>query len=255
MEQFTITRRLLQEFSRLDDARRRRQSGIFVAEGTKCVLELLATFHCRYLFARTEWLEEHAASLAAATVDTTAAVDGATLRQLTRLPSAPPVIAYFEQRPAAPLIERGCLTVALDRIQDPGNLGTIIRCCDWFGVRRIIADTETVDCYNPKAVQATMGALAHIEVAYGRLDEILADSPVPVFGTFLDGDDIYHAELPAEGVIVLGNEGRGISEAVGRTVTKRLYIPPYPADASHVESLNVGMAAAIVLSQFRSRHG
>lgn len=249
------TRRQLKEFSQLDDARRRRESGIFVAEGSKCVLELLEAFRCRFLFARQEWLDEHIVDISRADIDTISPANGELMRELTRLPSAPPVIAFFEQRQHPFTLDNNELTVALDRVQDPGNLGTIIRCCDWFGVRRIVASSDTVDCYNPKAVQATMGALARVEIAYGNLAELLGSATIPVYGTFLDGDNIYRTPLTTNGVLILGNEGSGIGSAIEATVTHRLFIPPYPADRSHVESLNVGMAAAIALSHFRANNG
>lgn len=253
MTEPTVTRRQQALYASLDDARRRRQAGIFPAEGTKCILELLAAYRCRHLYARQQWLDDHAAALQRAAVDSVTAADGATLRLLTRLPSTPDAIAFMQIRYGDFEIDDSGITMALDRIQDPGNLGTLIRCCDWFGIRRVVASADTVDCYNPKAVQAAMGALARVEVSYGDLPELLSRSTVPVYGTFLDGDNIYRAPLSQTAVIVMGNEGRGISPAAEATVNRRLFIPPYPAEATHVESLNVGMAAAIALSQFRSR--
>lgn len=177
----------------------------------------------------------------------------AMLRQLTRLQATPQAIAFFEIPETGNIPETKGLTVALDRVQDPGNMGTILRCCDWMGVDIVVASTDTVDCFNPKAVQASMGALAHVKVYYTDLPDYLDRTSQPVYGTFLDGDNIYDQALGQEGIVVMGNEGSGISPEVERHVTRRLYIPPYPADSTHVESLNVGMATAIVLSQFRSR--
>lgn len=145
------------------------------------------------------------------------------------------------------------LVLALDRVQDPGNIGTILRCCDWMGVDTVIASADTVDCFNPKAVQASMGALAHVKVYYTDLAEYLGSIDAPVYGTFLDGENIYREALSECGVIIMGNEGKGISHEIEKFVNRRLYIPPYPTDSVHVESLNVGMATAITLSQFRSR--
>jgi len=149
----------------------------------------------------------------------------------------------------------GELLLALDRVQDPGNLGTIMRVADWFGVTRILASEDTVDVYNPKVIQASMGAVARVEVRYCDLVESLRGlgTMVPVYGTFLDGEDIYGTQLSRGGIIVMGNEGNGISLAVEAVVSRRIRIPTYPADRDAVESLNVSMAAGITLAEFRRR--
>lgn len=244
-----LTNRIVKEIGSLDAAKGRRQTGMFVAEGSKCVEELLGAFRARYVFALPDWLASHVVE-AGEVVESTPAM----LRRITRLQATPPVVACFDLPADAEVPRRPSgLTLALDRVQDPGNMGTILRCCDWMGIDTIVASTDTVDCFNPKAVQASMGALAHVKVYYTDLCRWLEDVAVPVYGTFLDGENIYLHPLSADGVIVMGNEGRGISPEVERLVSQRLFIPPYPADATHVESLNVGMAAAITLSQFRSR--
>ena len=154
------------------------------------------------------------------------------------------------------------LIVALDGVQDPGNLGTIIRTCDWFGVRRLVCSHDTADCYNPKVVQATMGALARVQVEYVDLVSWLEEiktlnshpSTLPIYGTLLNGRNLYENGAIAErqqGVIIMGNEGNGISEAVRRYITHPLLIPPYPADAETSESLNVAIATAITLAECR----
>lgn len=157
-------------------------------------------------------------------------------------------------------MERGALLsglhLALDSVQDPGNLGTIIRLADWFGIDSIIASPETADCYNPKVVQATMGALLRMKIFYGDLTVWLGaarEEGVAIYGTFLGGENIYSSPLSASGIIVMGNEGNGISESVERTVTRKLFIPPYCAEQNMCESLNVATAAAIVCSEFRRR--
>lgn len=252
---FQLTRRLMREFASLDDAKGRRRTGLFVAEGTKCVLELAARFACGYLFALPDWLAEHSAEISVAT-----AVEAKpqTLRELTRLTATPPVIAFFrlpepEQEPPADYVLDN-LVVALDRVQDPGNLGTILRTCDWMGVHTVVASTDCVDAFNPKAVQSTMGALSRVNIIYTDLPQWLSSLGVAqVYGTFLDGDNIYRSELTRGGVLVMGNEGRGISDAVAACVSRRLLIPSWPPGAEAVESLNVATATAIALSQFRSR--
>ncbi len=151
---------------------------------------------------------------------------------------------------------KGRLSIALDGIQDPGNLGTIIRVADWMGVRHIICSRDTVDVYNPKVVQATMGAISRVKVYYADLSDVLRKlrESMPVYGTFLDGDNIYATELTEEGIIVMGNEGKGVSEPVANLATKRLYIPSYPPGEQTSESLNVAVATAITLSEFRRQN-
>ncbi len=145
--------------------------------------------------------------------------------------------------------------LALDRIQDPGNLGTILRTCDWMGIRTVVASVGTADVFNPKVVQASMGAIASVSVYYTDLAEWLKRLPaeVPVFGTYLDGKNIYTEPLSGKGVLVMGNEGRGISEETTQYINRKLYIPPFGVEAPASESLNVATATAIALSQFRQR--
>ena len=149
------------------------------------------------------------------------------------------------------------LVVALDGVQDPGNLGTIIRTCDWFGINDILCSHDTADCYNPKVVQATMGALARVRLHYVDLPQVLAEikaEGTPLYGTLLEGINMYQPHAIADkqhGVIIMGNEGKGISPAVRQLITHPLLIPSYPADAETSESLNVGIATAIVLAEFR----
>ncbi len=246
-----LTNRLRKELSSLDDAKWRRRTGLFVAEGTKCVLELAVRFRPRHVFATEAWVETHGTELAGCTVNI---LRPGEIKELSHLTTAQPVIAFFELPESPELPQsgdfKGQLILALDRVQDPGNLGTILRTADWMGVRTVLASRDTVDAFNPKVVQATMGALARVNIIYTDLSEVLRDVPVPVYGTFLDGENIYSTALSTEGVIVMGNEGNGISDAVGAAVTHRLLIPPYPGGS--VESLNVAVATAITLSLFRA---
>ena len=150
----------------------------------------------------------------------------------------------------------GRLTIALDGVQDPGNLGTICRLADWFGIDDIVCSAETADIFNPKAIQATMGAIARVKVHYTDLEgflETASKENVPVYGTFLDGDNIYERHLSTDGIIVMGNEGKGISQRISRFVSERLFIPNYPQDRITTESLNVAVATAITCAEFRRR--
>lgn len=143
------------------------------------------------------------------------------------------------------------LSLALDSVQDPGNLGTIIRIADWFGIDKIFCSVDCADIYSPKVVQATMGAITRIDVEYLDLEALLSSVDVPVYGTFLEGENIYTQKLPTNSIIVMGNEGNGISEGVAKCVTNKIHIPSYPVGESLGESLNVAVATAICVSEFR----
>jgi TrmH family RNA methyltransferase len=149
---------------------------------------------------------------------------------------------------------RSDITLVLDDVQDPGNLGTIIRLADWFGISDIVCSEDTADCFNPKVVQATMGAILRVRVHYTNLAEWLSSHKgATIYGTFLEGENIYNAQLEKSGVIVMGNEGQGISAEVAEKVSHKLLIPPYPADRCGSESLNVAVATAVICSEFRRR--
>ena len=142
-------------------------------------------------------------------------------------------------------------------MQNPGNLGTIIRLADWFGIRDVVCSTDSADCFNPKVVQATMGAILRVRVHYVDLERFLSDarsSGIPVYGTFLEGENLYDTPLTPTGILLMGNEGRGVSEACARHVNRKLFIPPYPADRRATESLNVAMATGIACAEFRRRN-
>ena len=145
------------------------------------------------------------------------------------------------------------LTLMLDGVQDPGNLGTIIRIADWFGIADIYCSLDTADVYNPKVVQATMGSIARVNVHYADLEELIGELPAgtPVYGTMLDGENIYETELQPHGVIIMGNEGNGLSPEIIRLLTHRLLIPNYPPNRPTADSLNVAVATAIVCAEFR----
>ncbi|WP_024998170.1 RNA methyltransferase [Prevotella falsenii] len=147
------------------------------------------------------------------------------------------------------------LALALDGVQDPGNLGTIIRVADWFGIKRIFCSTDTADCWNPKVVQATMGSIARVKMYYLKLNELIDSLPTdyPVYGTLLDGEDIYEEKLSANGLIVMGNEGNGISADIRQRVNRKLLIPNFSVGTTHAESLNVAIATAVVCSEFKRR--
>ena len=183
-------------------------------------------------------------------------VKRADMERMSQLSTPTQVLAVYEM-PQVTFDENGLssnLIIALDRVQDPGNLGTIIRIADWFGITDIVCSPETVDVYNPKVVQATMGAISRVKVHYLDLAELIKRNPdIPVYGTFLDGRNIYETSLTPHGIVVMGNEGQGISDEIGRLIKRRLFIPSYPQERPTSESLNVGMATAITVAEFRRR--
>ena len=233
----------------------RDELGLFVAEGSKCVEELRKGFEPVAIYREGE----NATSLQ--------------IKQMSGLENPQGVIGVFKKRPNDQINDQmvnGQIVLALDGIQNPGNLGTIIRTADWFGVRHIVCSRDTADCYNPKVVQATMGALTRVRIHYADLPEWLSavsrqHSDVRIFGTLLDGRDMYEElstnealtglttndKRPTTNIIVMGNEGNGISPEVHRLITHPIRIPSYPKDAETSESLNVAVATAIVLAAFR----
>ena len=253
MEKIELTNKLRKLVASLDDVKERREEGLFVAEGTKCVLDTLRHFKCRYLFATKDWQLRNVSEIKGfEAIDATRA----DMERMSHLSTAPQVLAVYEI-PEYEISKREYeenITLLLDKIQDPGNLGTIIRVADWFGIRQIVCSPDTVDVFNPKVVQSTMGAISRVKVLYADLAGLLeSERGVPCYGTFLDGDNIYEAELTNFGFIVMGNEGQGISPQVGKFVDRKIVIPSYPAGVPTSESLNVGMATAITVSEFRRR--
>jgi TrmH family RNA methyltransferase len=236
----------------LESKKQRSGTGLFVAEGNKVVADMLPFFECELLVAKPSWM----AMQGDLPVRELIAADEEEIARASLLKTPQDVIAVFVQ-PERHLEREGLadeLTLALDCVQDPGNLGTIIRLADWFGIRNLICSPDTADVYNPKVVQATMGALAHVNVCYEPLPELLdALQGLPVYGAFLDGAVLYEEKLTAAGLIVMGNEGNGIRPEVEQRIAHRLHIPNFPQGRASTESLNVGVATAIVCAEFRRR--
>lgn len=228
----------------------RREEKAFLAEGPKLVGDLLGHFPCRFLAATSVWLQEHPTVQAKEISE----VSPEELSKASLLKTPQQVLAVFEQ-PAyvlTPEVTQQTLCLALDDIQDPGNLGTIIRLADWFGIEHIICSLNTVDAYNPKTIQATMGGIARVKVHYTSLPEFIRSlQDVPVFGTFLDGKNMYEQPLSTNGLIVMGNEGNGIGKEVEALINRKLYIPNYPQERETSESLNVAIATAVICAEFR----
>jgi TrmH family RNA methyltransferase len=230
----------------LEQKKYRKREGCFVAEGTKVVGDLLKRYQPLALYATESWDAPKGVGYTL--------VSEEELQRVSFQQHPQQVLAIFPiPQPTDPVSLRGSLTLALDGVQDPGNLGTIIRIADWFGIDTIICSEETADAWNPKVIQATMGSIARVNVIYANLVELLDTLPsdYPVYGTFLDGENIYTQTLSGEGLIIMGNEGNGISDAVRAKVNRRLLIPDFH-QGDTADSLNVAIATAIVCSIFRS---
>ena len=252
-----ISKNQVKFIRQLEQKKFRRREGLFVAEGTKVVGDLLVHYQPRSLFATDKWLKDHSSTISHFSSAITEVTDEE-LRRLSFLQHPQQVLALF---PIPSMAAANCplsivhqLSIALDGIQDPGNLGTIIRIADWFGIEQIFCSDDTVDSWNPKVVQATMGSIARVNIIYINLSEFLDTLPAdfPVYGTLLDGDNIYTQPLTPHGLIVMGNEGNGISPEIRQKVNRRLLIPSYRTDDT-AESLNVAIATAITCAEFRRR--
>lgn len=236
-------------YASLCSTKMRRKHGLFVVEGMKSVADTIGHFQLECLIT----VKDSGISMG---VDRSIVyeVTEPEMKRLSGLSTVSEVMAVFhipERQSPGPKLPRD-LYLALDGIQDPGNLGTIIRTCHWFGIKHIFASRDTADLYNPKCVQSTMGSIAKVDVTYCDLGELFnLNRELPVFGLLLDGKDIFKSELADNGFIVMGNEGKGISSGVRRFITDPLLIPPTTDD--HAESLNVAVATAIALARFRGR--
>ena len=242
-----MTKAEIQQLRALKDKRTRDIERVFIAEGDKLVDEILdSQFVVRRVYTTDE--QRRGANVEHITKQE--------MERISQLTTPTTTLAVVEQPRNHFAIEqlRDKLTLALDGVQNPGNMGTIVRLADWFGVEDIICSKECADCYNPKVVQATMGAILRVRVHYTDLAEWLSSHKgTTIYGTFLEGENIYNAQLEKSGVIVMGNEGQGISAEVAEKVSHKLLIPPYPADRCGSESLNVAVATAVICSEFRRR--
>ncbi len=218
-------------------------NNLFFAEGQKVINELLQSdFELNYLYATELAFNEF-------DVVKKTLVSQSELDKISALATSNSCLALFE----IPKDKKNEITdfiLILDDIRDPGNLGTIIRLCDWFGIRKIVCSQETVDVYNPKVVQATMGSIARVALKYCDLVDFISKSELPVYGTFMDGANIYKTKLPSKAMIIMGNEANGISEKIEKLIQNRIAIPRF-GEIQKTESLNVATATAIILSEFR----
>lgn len=248
-----ISKSKIKLIASLSQKKFRDETGLFIAEGTKLVTDLAPAIQCFLLIATPQWLSENNDIKADEIIE----VDIDELKKVSNQKSPQGVLAVFRQPTYTynPLELNQKLSLALDDVQDPGNLGTILRIADWFGITDVFCSEYTADAFSPKTVQATMGALARVKVHTVNLTEFLqsCEDKLPIYGTFMDGENIYSKTLTQHGIIVMGNEGNGISPAIEKLVTEKLLIPNYPSGQITSESLNVGVATALVCGEFRRR--
>lgn len=238
-----VSKNQIKFISGLQQKKQRLIHKMFVAEGVKVVQELLdADFELHQLYTTED-------DFKSVNDSKKLIVSADDLKKISALTTASSCLAVFKI-PEQKENKLSGLIVALDAIRDPGNLGTIIRLCDWFGIQQLICSNETVDVYNPKVVQATMGSISRVNVSYINLEDFISTTSLPVFGTFMNGENIYSITLPQEGIIVMGNEANGISKEVENSIQHRLTIPRF-GTLQKTESLNVATATAIILSEFR----
>jgi len=238
-----VSKNQIKLISSLQQKKYRFANQLFFAEGVKVIQELLqSNMELEHLYTTQNDFEE-------VSNFKKTPIQENDLKKISALATPNTCLALFKIPAEKKIIESG-LIVALDAIRDPGNLGTILRLCDWFGVKQVLCSKETVDIYNPKVVQATMGSIARVNVNYIDLDVFMAQTKLPVFGTFMDGENIYKTTLPKEGIVVMGNEANGISAEIEKQIKNRLTIPRF-GELQKTESLNVATATAIILSEFK----
>lgn len=238
-----LSKNQIKTITRLKQKKYRQQHGFFVVEGVKTIKELLQSHLELYTLYTTETFNIDAKNEILITKDE--------LKRISFLTTPNKALAIFKIPESNPIKQKQ-LIVALDAVSDPGNLGTIIRLCDWFGVTDLVCSKDVVDCFNPKVIQATMGSITRVNINYVDLAGFLKATNLPVFGAFMDGENIYKATLPEQGVLVMGNEANGVSKEVETIINEKISIPRF-GDTQATESLNVATATAILLSEFKRR--
>ena len=247
-----LSKNKIKYLTSLAKKKNRDEEGVFLAEGTKVVGDILPYFRCRLLCGTKEFLTQHPQAKADEIIE----ISEDELLKCSQLKTPRDVIAVF-YKPTTPLINTEMfnqeLCLMLDGVQDPGNLGTIIRLADWFGIKHIICSEDTADAFAPKVIQATMGAITRVSIHYKNLAQLLSriHEETPIYGTFLEGDNIYEKRLSTNGVLIMGNEGNGIRPETQTFINQKLYIPPHPIGCETSESLNVAIATAICCAEFR----
>lgn len=239
-----LTKNQIKLIASLSQKKYRNQHQLFVVEGKKGVEEFLnSTFKLHYLFSTDEDFKVDTNKFSLLTEDE--------LKKISNLKTPNAALALFKI-PKTENLDTSRLIIALDDVRDPGNLGTIIRLCDWFGIAHLVCSDTTVDCFNPKVVQATMGSLTRVHVHYLDLETFLKTTDAPRYGAFMEGENIYNHILPQSGILVMGNEANGVSTKIEKLIDKKISIPRF-GNLQSTESLNVATATAILLSEFKRR--
>lgn len=252
-----LTNNKIKLIKSLDKKRERIESGCFVVEGEKMVRELLMSrFETIEVFAVQQYIDELPANLKRKAEIT--AISERDLERISFLKTPNKAVALAKLPEKRTPADLHGLSIALDNVQDPGNLGTIVRTAAWFGIANVFCSPDTVDVYNPKVIQSTMGAIFKVNVTYCDLAELAAtarNAGIPMFGTRLDGENLYAAKLPKDAIVVMGNESKGLSAEISALMDSNLKIPSYAPPTSDMESLNVAVATAIVCAEFRRQNG
>lgn len=250
-----ISKNRIKQINSLQIKKFRQENQTFVVESSKSISDLLkSNFEIVEIFATQNWIDKNNSLVKNQNITI---CDNQEIKKISALSTPTDVVAEVKMPKEDNLIlKKDCFYVALDSIQDPGNLGTIIRACNWFGVEGLILSPNCVDKYNPKCIQASMGSIFKTKVYYQELKNVISnakDNNILVYGTFLEGEDIYKADLPKGAIVVLGNEGHGISPELSKIINQKLYIPFFAPKGNQPESLNVSMATTIVCSEFKRR--
>ena len=239
----SISKSQLKIITSLSQKKYRQKHQLFIAEGLKVVNELLnSSFKIDTLFATDDFQTD-------ISLDKIIRISDKDLQKISTLKSPNKVLGLFVIPDEKPLQKNG-LTIVLDTINDPGNLGTIIRLCDWFGVSQLLCSAETVDCYNQKVVQASMGSLTRISIKYIDIEIYLKETNLPTFIADMDGENVYKTALPKEAILIMGNEANGVSDKIKTLIKNKISIPRF-GENQETESLNVATATAILLSEFK----
>lgn len=250
-----LSKKQIKDIVSLRVKKNRKETGLYLAEGEKLVDDLIKSSAAIQKVFYTDSCKQRYSGHNTSSEE----ISRVEMKKISNLTNPSSVLAIVEipEYDIEEIHFNDSLILALDFIQDPGNLGTIIRLADWFGVDTILCSEDTVDAYSPKVIQSCMGSISRVKVIYCDLTDtlslVLQNNAIPVYGTFLEGDNIYRADLSPHGLIVMGNEGNGISGAIEKMVTHKIHIPDFAAQRGRVESLNVATATAIVLSEFRRR--
>lgn len=252
-----LSKNKIKQIQSLNRKKERDENGLFLVEGNKLVVEaLLSNYYIETLICTPQFLEEY--RQVSQKVKEVIETDEESIQRASLLKTPQDVIAIVHkpQTTKYAINAESKLYLALDFIQDPGNMGTIIRIADWFGIDTIICSENTVDAFNPKVVQATMGAIFRVKCLYTNLNEFLLNiqgESIPIYGTFMNGKNIYAERLTKNGIIVMGNEGNGISKPISHFITHKITIPTFSVQENKSESLNVAIATSICCSEFRRR--